>query len=181
MPLTVHAVVPSTGLCALNRTLRGSAPACRSPLTAHRGVPTLMQCAFKHTRRASPPRACAFHRACSGPHHKAVHPQPLTQWFPLAGRLPSSTHRGIPTRGPRTIDRARLGPQGCTRALNCTPPVDSAPATVHGVVFTTRLCALQAHEGRPHWALNSSRRGPHSRAAPPQLGTEGSRPAGSDL
>ena len=152
--------------CALNRAQRR---------------PHARAVALKHTRRASHPRACAFHRACSGPHHKAVHPQPLTQWFSLAGRVPSSTHRGIPICGPRTINRPRMGPQGCTCTLNCTPriphpwalrpqprmklssPQGCAPSTPMKGVPTRRPWPSTTHGGVPthgQHALNWARRGP---------------------
>ena len=37
-----------------------------------------------------------------------------------------------------------------------TPPAGHVPSTEHGVVVTTRLCALNSHEGSPHsWAARS--------------------------
>ena len=179
---TVHAMFPTTGLCALNRgqrrphswaarpqahtevsPLEGRWPqlgmegfryALRAPWKTHRRVSTRGLTSSAAHGRLPTHGPCAFNRACSCAHHKAVCPQPPTQWLPLAGSELSCPHRGIPTDRPRTTKPCTDGASRLYASLNCTPRVPHLWAT-HGVVLTTRLCALNSHEGRPHsWATS---------------------------
>ena len=89
------------------------------------------------------------------------------QWSPLAStpRALEHTHRAPNFRAthhqPRSNRSSRLYALPQLHAKDA-PPVGSVPSTAHGVVLTTRLCALHAQEGRPH-----------SPAIGPQLRTEG--------
>lgn len=108
------------------------------------------------------------------------------QWSPLQGCTPSTAHAVVLTGRPRALKHTQRNPSlrathhqprtnGSSRLYvrpqlhtKDSPPVGSAPSTAHEVVLTTRLCALHAHEGRPH-----------SSAIGPQPRTEGSPLAGS--
>ena len=131
-------------------------PAVHAPSTMHGAVPTRVQRTLKHTR--------------NGPHELGVltaHGGDPTSW-PCAFNCIQ--------RGPHSwaLNWAWKDPHHSMRALNCaprTPPVGHAPSTTHGVVvLTTRLCALNSHEGRPH-----------SRAVRSKLGTERSPLVGHEL
>ena len=144
-----------------------TAPACQAPLTAHRGVPTLGQRALKHREGFSP-----------------------------AGRGPCTAHAVVPTSRPRALEHTQRAPN--SRATHHhpssnrssrlyalpqlhakdAPPVGSAPSTAHGVVLTTRLCALHARKGVPTrrpWALNCARRGSPLAGSAPSTGHGGTR------
>ena len=140
----------SQGRCPQPRT-QWSPPLGCAPLTADRGVPTRGQCTLKHTWRYPHSRAAGLNWAWRGPdtHYvrpgkrtdgsqlAARHPHLHTEGFPPTGRAPSTAHAVVPTRrqcalkhtervpthGPRTINRTWMGPQGCRRALDCTPRV----------------------------------------------------------
>ena len=111
-------------------------------------------------------------------------PQLRTQWSPPMGCAPSIPTKGVPTRGPRALNWAQRGPHSWAMGLQMgmegfppravrlqlrtqwSPPVGRAPSTAHEGVPT-----------RGQRAFKHTRKDPHSRAAGPQLGTEGSAPA----
>ena len=153
-PQLHSAVIPTTGLCVLNhgqrrphsravhkhnggiptrglRASTGHGGILTAPWKTHRWAPTLGQTSSPAHGRLPTHRPCAFNRACSGPHHRAVCTRPLAQWFPLAGSAPLCPQRGIPTHRTRTINCTRMGPQGCM-----------LPSTAHQGFPTCGLCAL---------------------------------------
>lgn len=69
------------------------------PSSAHAVVPTRRPWALNWARRASHPRTGAFNCTRSGPHLRAVRPQPHTEETPLSGHWPSTGHGGVPTHG----------------------------------------------------------------------------------
>lgn len=69
------------------------------PSSAHAVVPTRRPWALNWARRASHPRTGAFNCTRSGPHLRAVRPQPHTEGTPLSGHWPSTGHGGVPTHG----------------------------------------------------------------------------------
>ena len=151
-PSTVHGVVLTTRLCALN-SHEGSTHGPRALNWAQRGPhsQTPGSCVFNCSRSGSHPQSMRpqLRReqsplACSAPsaHTEgaswAARPHPHMEGTPPAGRAPSTAHRGVPTPGPST------GHGGVPTAV----PV---PSTEHQGVPTRGPCALNhARSGSPH-------------------------------
>ena len=172
--------------------------ALRAPWKTHRRVSTRGLTSSAAHGRLPTHGPCAFNRACSCPHHKAVCPQPPTQWLPLAGSELSCPHRGIPTDRPRTTKRARMGLQGCTPPSTahqgfptCGPrtewssPQGCAPSTPMKVVPTRGPRAVKWAQRDPHLqshgscVFNHARSGRHHKDVSPQSLTQWFLPASS--
>lgn len=174
MSPTAHAVVPATGLCALNRRQRR--PHSRAALSStHGGIPTQRAAGLSQQWR-DPDMYYPFHAPpwkthrrvptgrMSSPALKASPTgrgafQPCMQWSPPQGcafnHSPSGSHsqavspqahREGSHHGPHTINHARMGPQGCS-ALNCTPRV---PPPMWAV------CPQPSWSGPHHKAVSAS-------------------------
>ena len=191
-------MVPTCRPCALNCTRRGlhslaiglqlgtegSRPMVLDPWKMHRWVPTRGPGVLTHTRRGPHPGAVHTQLRTQWSPPASTGPQLRTQWSPPMGCAPSIPTKGVPTRGPRALNWAQRGPHSWAMGLQMgmegfppravrlqlrtqwSPPVGRAPSTAHEGVPT-----------RGQRAFKHTRKDPHSRAAGPQLGTEGSAPA----
>lgn len=135
-------------------------------LCTQEAVPTRVQRTLKHTRNG--PHGLGVLTAWRGSHQPAVRIQLHPEGSPLPG--PSTGHGRIPT----TV---------CMPPTVCQGPHPWAmhpQPTPWSVVLTTRLCALNSHEGRPPTrrpcALEVGSTEVHSWAMSLQMGMEGFPP-----
>ena len=169
-PITARASVPGTGVLPSTRSVpqsrtmfprlprRVSPLAGPAPSTRHGGVPTRTTRALENPQTGPSSRPdiltcthlpCAFNHAYTGPHHKPMRPQPFTQWFPLAGRAPSTAHTVVPTRRPcvfKHTDRdshswATHHHQLLTDGSSRHPQLHTKGSTPHGCVPSTSIRA----------------------------------------
>lgn len=167
VPSTAHAVVPTCGPCALNRTRRGlHSPAIGPQLGTEGSRPMVLD---------------SWRTLQMGPYSWAWCPHPHTEGTPPAGRLPSTAHgvvltnrtlrpqlprRASPLAGHAlSTERSPLAGHGPSNGHEGVPTPSRVPSPAHGGVRTSGQRAFK-HTGKD----------PHSRAAGPQLGTEGSVP-----
>ena len=182
MPSTAHAVVPTTGLCALDRLPIGSHLQAvlphahregfpltgQEPSTAHEWVLKAVCCPQLHTK-GSPPVGCApstTHgvvlttrlftlNSHEGSQHSRTACSLLgTVRSPLTGHEPSTGHGGVPTYGlvPSTAHAVVL-------------PVGWAPSTAHGGDSTLGPLTLNwAWRGPDPWTrpFENAQMGPYS-------------------
>lgn len=107
-----------------------------------------------------------------GPHSRTTGPKTRTtrllgtpthtQSSPLAGPMPSTTHRWVPTHGRGALILARRGPH--PSAGRPQPLTDGSPTRGPGIL--TRI--LRVLKSRRPGALNSARSGPHPRYVHPE-------------
>ena len=195
MSSTAHAVVPTTGLCALNRGERRPHSRAVCPQT-HKGIPTRGPRASTGHGGVSTRTTCALENAQRGPNsrldiltctRRASHPravcfQPRVQWSPPQASAASTAHAVVPTRGQCALKHTERVPTQGPRTIPLKGPTArgwvlkavGVPSTAHQEFPTCGLCTLnRARSGPHHKAMRSQLpRRVHSWATSSQLGTE---------